>query len=69
MRYIIFNEEKHKVGEFLSLNQMELFVDDLREERGERYPITERASPFDYLRSIRWSMTIDEVAQGDGTNP
>jgi len=60
MKYIIFNEEKHKVGEFASIYDLELYLDGVREERGERYPQTERMSPFDYLKSIHWFMTIDD---------
>ncbi|AFD02686.1 hypothetical protein Syn7803C97_68 [Synechococcus phage S-MbCM6] len=60
MRYIIFNEEKQKVGEFTSIYDLELYLDGVREGRGESYPITERMSPFDYLKSIRWFMTIDD---------
>lgn len=60
MRYIIFNEEKQKVGEFASIYELESFVDSVREGRGECYPITDRMSPFDYLKQIRWFMTIDD---------
>lgn len=60
MKYIIFNECKEKVGEFNSIYDLELFVDGVREGRGERYPVTERMSPFDYLKQIRWFMTIDD---------
>ena len=60
MKYIIFNEEKQKVGEFDSIYDLELFVDGVREGRGESYPVTERMSPFDYLKTIRWFMTIDD---------
>jgi len=60
MKYIIFNEEKQKVGEFASIYDLELYLDGVREGRGESYPITERMSPFDYLKSIRWFMTIDD---------
>ena len=48
------------VGEFDSIYDLELFVDGVREGRGESYPVTERMSPFDYLKTIRWFMTIDD---------
>ena len=57
---IIFNEDKEKVGEFESIYDLELFVDGVREGRGESYPVTPRMSPFDYLKTIRWFMTIDD---------
>jgi len=60
MKYIIFNEEKQMVGEFDSIYDLELFVDGVREGRGESYPVTPRMSPFDYLKQIRWFMTIDD---------
>ena len=60
MKYIIFNEEKQMVGEFDSIYDLELFVDGVREGRGESYPVTPRMSPFDYLKTIRWFMTIDD---------
>ena len=48
------------VGEFDSIYDLELFVDGVREGRGESYPKTPRMSPFDYLKQIRWFMTIDD---------
>jgi len=60
MKYIIFNEEKQMVGEFDSIYDLEIFVDGVREGRGESYPVTPRMSPFDYLKQIRWFMTIDD---------
>ena len=60
MKYIIFNEDHQKVGEFDSIYDLELFVDGVREGRGESYPVTPRMSPFDYLKTIRWFMTIDD---------
>ena len=60
MKYIIFNENKQQVGEFSSIYELETFIDGVREGRGERYPVTERMSPFDYLKQIRWFMTIDD---------
>ena len=35
MKYIIFNEDKEKVGEFESIYDLELFVDGVREGRGK----------------------------------
>jgi len=60
MKYIIFNENKQQVGEFESIYDLEKFIDGVREGRGERYPNTERMSPFDYLKQIRWFMTIND---------
>jgi|TARA_B100000035_G_scaffold198354_1_gene169469 hypothetical protein len=60
MKYIIYDNTQQQVGEFLSIYDLELFVDGIREGRGERYPVTQRMSPFDYLKSIGWYMTINE---------
>ena len=60
MKYIIYDNQQQQVGEFLSIYDLELFVDGIREGRGERYPVTQRMSPFDYLKSIGWYMTINE---------
>ena len=59
MKYIIFDECNEFQGEFLSIKDLEVFVDRVREGRGESYPVTPRMSPFDYLKSIRWFMTIE----------
>ena len=63
MKYIIFDESKQQVGEFNSIYDLELFVDGIREGRGESYPVTPRMSPFDYLKHIKWFMTIKDNSQ------
>jgi hypothetical protein len=64
MQYLIHNNSKEIVGTFKSVYELELFLDGVREGRGERYPNTDRMSPFDYLKFIGWFMTIsDESTQ------
>ena len=64
MQYLIHNNSKEIVGTFKSVYELELFLDGVREGRGERYPNTDRMSPFDYLKYIGWFMTIsDESTQ------
>ena len=64
MQYLIHNNSKEIVGTFESVYELELFLDGVREGRGERYPNTDRMSPFDYLKYIGWFMTIsDESTQ------
>ena len=64
MQYLIHNDSKEIVGTFKSVYELELFLDGVREGRGERYPNTDRMSPFDYLKFIGWFMTIsDETTQ------
>ena len=63
MIYLVHNEAKQIVGTFESIYEMEKFLDGVREGRGERYPNTERMSPFDYLKHIGWFMTIKDKGQ------
>jgi len=62
MHYLINNDSQETVGTFKSVYDLEVFLDGVREGRGERYPTTERMSPFDYLKHIGWSMTIVEIS-------
>ena len=60
MSFKLFDSENKLRGEFSSIYDLELFVDGVRNSRGENYPQTPRMSPFDYLKTIRWFMTIDD---------
>jgi len=60
MQYLVFNNAKEIVGTFESIYDMEVFLDGVREGRGESYPNTDRMSPFDYLKHIGWFMTIND---------
>jgi len=65
--FILYNEDNTEDCSFTSINALETYVDSLRELRGERYPKTERMSPFDYIKYIGWRMEIvplREVAHG-----
>ena len=62
MIYLVHNNAKEIVGEFESIYDLEKFLDGVREGRGERYPNTQRMSPFDYLKSIGWFMTIKDTS-------
>ena len=67
MLFILFNEDNDKDCSFTSIYELERYVDSLRDLRGERYPKTERMSPFDYIKFIGWRMEIvplREVAHG-----
>lgn len=69
MLYKVYNEEYEVVGEFVSIYDMEHFMDDVRNSRGERYKELPRLSVFDYIKSIGYYMeiqcpvTVDKVAQ------
>ena len=60
MQFIVYNNSQEIVGEFDSVYSLEVFLDGVREGRGERYPNTPRMSPFDYLKSIGWMLTIND---------
>lgn len=60
MQYVIHNNSKEIVGTFESVYDLEIFLDGVREGRGEHYPKTDRMSPFDYLKHIGWFMTIND---------
>jgi|TARA_R100001460_G_scaffold5165_5_gene14380 hypothetical protein len=68
MTYLIYNEECELVGEFVSIYDMEHFMDDVRNRRGERYKELPKLSVFDYIKSIGYYMeikcpvTVDKVA-------
>ena len=68
MIYKVYSEQCELVGEFSSIYDMEHFMDDVRNQRGERYKNTPRLSVFDYIKSIGYYMeikcpvTVDKVA-------
>jgi len=68
MTYLIYNEECELIGEFVSIYDMEHFMDDVRNRRGERYKELPKLSVFDYIKSIGYYMeikcpvTVDKVA-------
>jgi hypothetical protein len=61
-QFDVYDNNVNLKGTFNSIYDMEKYVDDVREERGERYPITDRMSPFDYLKSIGWFWECIETA-------
>jgi len=60
MVFNLYDKDDTLRGTFSSIYDLELYVDSVRNSRGERYPQTERTSPFDYIKSIGWSMEIRE---------
>ena len=67
MTYLIYNEECELVGEFVSIYDMEHFMDDVRNSRGERYKELPRYSCFDYIKSIGWYLDIVDDSSQSGT--
>lgn len=68
MIYKVYSEQCELVGEFSSIYDMEHFMDDVRNRRGERYKELPKLSVFDYIKSIGYYMeikcpvTVDKVA-------
>ena len=60
MVFNLYDNDDILRGTFNSIYDLELYVDGVRNSRGERYPQTERTSPFDYIKSIGWCMVIKE---------
>jgi hypothetical protein len=68
MIYFLYNESDELVGEFRSVYELEIFVDGVREGRGEGYPVTPRMSPFDYIKQIGWFLSITDVPVGQSVH-
>jgi hypothetical protein len=61
MLYQVYDNSEKLRGQFESIYDMELFMDSVRNSRGDNYPNTDRMSPFDYIKSIGWRMDIMPV--------
>ena len=64
MRYVVYNQEAQMQGSFESIYNLELFMDSVRNSRGDRYKELPKHSCFDYIKSIGWFMeVVDNHAQ------
>ena len=61
MLYQVYDNSEKLRGQFESIYDMELFMDSVRNSRGDNYPNTDRMRPFDYIKSIGWRMDIMPV--------
>ena len=66
MRYVVYNQEAQMQGSFESIYNLELFMDCVRNSRGDRYKELPKHSCFDYIKSIGWFM---EICDEHGGNP
>ena len=66
MRYVVYNQEAQMQGSFESIYNLELFMDSVRNSRGDRYKELPKHSCFDYIKSIGWFM---EICDEHGGNP
>ena len=66
MRYVVYNQEAQMQGSFESIYNLELFMDSVRNSRGDRYKELPKHSCFDYIKSIGW---LTEICDEHGGNP
>ena len=60
MQYLIEDEAGKLHGTFTSVTDLELYMDGVRNRRGDRYKDLPRYSCFDYIKSIGWYLTIKD---------
>ena len=64
MLYKVYDSSEKLHGQFESVSDLELYMDGVRNSRGERYKELPRHSCFDYIKSIGWFMeVVDNHAQ------
>ena len=54
MLYKVYDSSDKLHGQFESISDLELYMDGVRNSRGERYKELPRHSCFDYIKSIGW---------------
>ncbi len=60
MQYLVYDNSEKLHGTFESITDLELYMDGVRNSRGERYKELPRFSCFDYIKSIGWFLTIKD---------
>ena len=68
MRYVVYNQEAKMQGSFESIYNLELFMDSVRNSRGDRYKELPKHSCFDYIKSIGWYLEITDDSTQTGTH-
>jgi hypothetical protein len=64
MQYLIYDDSDNLRGTFNSIYDLERYIDGVRNDLGDAYPNTPRSSPFDYIKSIKWSWEcVDNYAE------
>ena len=64
MQYLVEDQEGKLHGTFYSVTDLELYMDGVRNSRGDRYKELPKHSCFDYIKSIGWFMeVVDNHAQ------
>ena len=60
MQYLVEDQEGKLHGTFESITDLELYMDGVRNSRGDRYKQLPKYSCFDYIKSIGWFLTIKD---------
>jgi hypothetical protein len=64
MQYIIYDNTETLRASFVSVYDLEKYIDAIRNSRGDNYPNTPRMSTFDYIKSIGWFWeVVDKSAE------
>ena len=67
MIYKVYDNDEQLHGQFLTVTDLELYMDGVRNSRGERYKELPRHSCFDYIKSIGWYLDIVDDSSQSGT--
>jgi hypothetical protein len=64
MQYTIYDQSESLRASFVSVYDLEKYIDGVRVSRGDNYPNTPRMSTFDYIKSIGWFWeVVDKSAE------
>ncbi len=68
MIYKVYDNDEQLHGQFLTVTDLELYMDGVRNSRGDRYKELPRHSCFDYIKSIGWYLEITDDSTQTGTH-
>ena len=58
MQYKVYDNSEQLHGTFETISDLELYMDGVRNSRGERYKELPKHSCFDYIKSIGWFLGL-----------
>ena len=58
MQYKVYDSDDQLHGTFETISDLELYMDAVRNSRGDRYKELPKHSAFDYIKSIGWFMEV-----------
>ena len=67
MIYKVYDNDEQLHGQFLTVTDLELYMDGVRNSKGDRYKELPRYSCFDYIKSIGWYLDIVDDSSQSGT--